>query len=112
MDTRDCWEFLAEVNVGVVVAVGCVWMVFLQLALEEEKMRLRQDQVEERALLGLREGGGRERGEALRFLAGLWWSLAVKMKQPRWRRRMKRERNLLKNTDPMVFAIDRQIQGA
>ena len=41
METRDCWEFLAEVNAGVVAVVGYVWMVFLQLALEEEKMRLR-----------------------------------------------------------------------
>ena len=42
METRDCWEFLAEINIGVVaVVVGCVWMVILQLALEEEKMRFR-----------------------------------------------------------------------
>lgn len=42
METRDCWEFLAEVKAGVgAVIVGCVWIVFLQLALEEEKIRLR-----------------------------------------------------------------------
>lgn len=51
METRECWEFLAEVNAGVVADVGgcAAWMVFMQLALEE-KMRLRKVHVEERAL--------------------------------------------------------------
>jgi hypothetical protein len=46
------------------------------------------------------------RGETFfRFLAG-WRSsnLALKIKQPRWRRRIKKERNLLK-TKPLLVAI-------
>lgn len=51
------------------------------------------------------EYGDGERVEALRFfLVGEGLLLDEKMKQPKWRRRRKRERNLLKKV-PMVTVV-------
>lgn len=55
------------------------------------------------------ECGDGERVEALRFfLVGEGLLLDEKMKQPKWMRRRKRERNLLKNVPMLtvVVAID------
>jgi hypothetical protein len=107
MGAMECWDDLAEETV-VVGVVGWVW-VWMELlvwqGLEAEKIRLKKDQEEERALVVLNEGGdGRElRREPLRFFEGRWSFVVVKMKQPRWRRRMKIEKNLLNNV--ATFAI-------
>jgi hypothetical protein len=105
MGAMECWDDLAEETV-VVGVVGWVWVELLVWqGLEAEKIRLKKDQEEERALVVLNEGGdGRElRREPLRFFEGRWSFVVVKMKQPRWRRRMKIEKNLLNNV--ATFAI-------
>lgn len=83
MGTMECWDVLAEDRL-VIGVVG--WVLGEQLAWLglEEKIRLTNDQEEERALLVLNEGEDSERWEDLRFFDGRWWSLeVVKMKQPR-----------------------------
>lgn len=57
-----------------------------------------------RAFWGFRVGLER-REESLCFLVGGWWLLVVKVKQPRWRRRMKRERNLWKSVDMLAIRV-------
>jgi hypothetical protein len=117
MGTRECWDVLAEdkvVVVGVVGVFGWVGVVEELIVLQEfeEKTRLRKDQDEERALLGFdgEEWWERPRGETLRFFEKrwTWWSLlvVVKMKQPRWMRRMmKMEKKLLKNVTTLAIGV-------
>ena len=102
MGAMECWDDLAEETV-VVGVVGWVWVELLVWQGLEEKIRLQKDQEEERALVVLNEGDGRERREPLRFFEGRWSFVVVKWKQPRWRRRMKIEKNLLNNV--ATFAI-------
>jgi len=58
--TMECWDDLAEDSV-VLGVVGCVWVELLVWQGLEEKMRLKKDQEEARALLVLNEGEGRDR---------------------------------------------------
>lgn len=65
MGAMECWDDLAEDKVVVVVVVmgvvGWVWVELLVWQGFEEKIRLTKAQEEERALLVLNEGEGRER---------------------------------------------------
>lgn len=76
----ECCEDLAGVEGRV------VWIAILQDF--EEKIRLRNENEEDRDLCGLRQDGV---GDVRRRRR----SVVVKRKQPRWRRRSKRGRNLL-----------------
>lgn len=84
------------------------WWVWI---LDDLKSFLRKDQEDEMAFWGLREGLER-REESLR-LFGWRWGLVVAavvaaveviVKQLRWKRRRKKERNLFKNDDMLAIS--------
>lgn len=104
--TIECCDDLAGVD-GRVVSIAILQVL-------EEKIRLRNEIEEERALCGLRHDGvgtGLETGETLRFLEGWFrwrrrWSAVVRRKQPTWRIRSRRARNLLEKEAALGAMIE------
>lgn len=81
------------------------WWVWI---LDDLKSFLRKDQEDEMAFWGLREGLER-REESLRLFGWRWGlevaaAVEVIVKQLRWKRRRKKERNLLKNDDMVAIS--------
>lgn len=79
------------------------WWVWI---LDDLKSFLRKDQEDEMAFWGLREGLERSE-ESLRLFgwrSGLVAAVEVIVKQLRWKRRRKKERNLLKNDDMVAIS--------